>query len=139
MEGLLDSNTHFTEIDALTDSRLSNEARVLYLLGIRLYVNPDGCVGDGRKSSYLQGTSACQLLSQYRHEDGAELGHKPVFEPTSGQLKGYWAQLEKVGLIEKTDQIGSGGKPVYKLPLVDLERVNLAAGAVEAEWLPMVF
>lgn len=139
MESLLDSNSHFTEIDALMDSRLSNEARVFYLLGMRLYMNSEGCVGGDRKSSYLYGSSACQLLSQYRHEDGAELGHKPVFEPTSGQLKGYWAQLEKVGLIAKTDQIGRGGKPVYKLPLVDLERVNLAADAVEAEWLPMVF
>lgn len=110
-----------SEQDVLLDPTLSNAARVLYLMGLRPYVNREGLIGYPCCHSARSYSSVAHLLSQYRHEDGEELGHKPVYCPTKGEVRGIWRQLERVGLVEKLDDLDRGGRHLYRLPWVRLD------------------
>ena len=104
-----------SEYEALEDEYLSHAARVLYVLCLRRHMDySTGLVGtQKRRISYQQFKEHLRVTPRRRSTI-------PAFDPSKKQLRGYVAELENVGLIERVGKATPHEHMVFRLPLASV-------------------
>jgi hypothetical protein len=106
------------EYDALEDERLPHEARTLYVMCIRRFMDYDtGLTGIKRRVSY-------QMFKERLEVHRPPRSPIPSFIPTKKQLRGYVDHLERVGLIEKLPQAKERDPMVFRCLLATTDSVR---------------
>lgn len=99
------------EMQALSQSELSNEARVLYLLGLRPFMDfATGLVGVKRRISF-------QMLREVVEVRRPRGSTKADYLPGIEDIRWLLAELERLGLVERMPKARRTDPMVYRLPL----------------------
>ncbi|MET4696115.1 DnaT-like ssDNA-binding domain-containing protein [Endozoicomonas lisbonensis] len=100
------------EYEALEDEYLTHEARTLYVLCLRRYMDfSTGFVGTARRRISYQQFKEYLSVSRPRRST-----IKP-FIPSSQQLRGYIEELVRVGLVVRMPKMSKTDPMVFRLPL----------------------
>lgn len=109
------------EYEALENEYLSHEARTLYVLCLRRYMDfSTGLVGTARRRiSYQQ-------FKEYLSVSRPRRSTKKPFIPSIQQLRGYVEELVKVGLVARMPKSRKHDHMIFRLPLAtfDSDRLN---------------
>ena len=99
------------EYEALEDELLSHEARTLYVLCLRRYMDYDtGLVGTAkRRVSYQQ-------FKEYLSVSRPRRSTIPPFIPSTQQLRGYVEELVRVGLVVRMPKRSKTDPMIFRLP-----------------------
>lgn len=107
------------EYEALEDEYLPHEARTLYVMCIRRYMDYEtGLTGIKRRVSY-------QMFKERLEVRRPARSPVPEFVPTQKQIRGYIDHLVRVGLIEKVPQKDKRDPMVFRCLLASTGSIRL--------------
>ncbi|AMO58138.1 hypothetical protein GZ77_20605 [Endozoicomonas montiporae] len=109
------------EYEAFEDEYLTHEARTLYVLCLRRHMDyKTGLVGTAKRRVDMKHFMEYLSISRPRGST------KDPFNPKPKMIRGYLAELERVGLIERMPKPFKMDYMVFRLPLAtsDLNRPN---------------